>query len=162
MDHETPDACPLPGAPDANSDATMVAILAHARTVAVVGASPNPERTSHQIALWLMQNTPFEVFLVNPVATGDEIEGHGFYSSIEELPVVPDIVDVFRRSEHVPEVADAAIVAGSASLWLQLGVTNEAAAAKAIANGMAVIQDRCIKVEYVRLSEAIEARRQPT
>jgi predicted CoA-binding protein len=161
MDDHTVEACPLPGAPSDTADAAMVAVLAHARTVAVVGASPNPERTSHQIARWLMENTPFQVFLVNPVAGGEEIEGHGFYGSIAELPVVPDIVDVFRRSEFVPEVADAAIAAGSAALWLQLGVTHDAAAVKATSHGMEVIQDRCIKVEYRRLSEAIEARRGP-
>lgn len=161
MDHDNAEACPLPAVPDDATDATMVSVLAHARTVVVVGASPNPSRTSHQIARWLMENTPYEVYLVNPAANGDEIEGHGFYAAIDELPIVPDIVDVFRRSEHVPEVADAAIAAGSASLWMQLGVSHDEAAAKAHAAGMEVIQNRCIKVEYTRLSEAIEAKRQP-
>src|SRR5688572_5326601 len=144
MDSDNTDACPLPAAPDDDLDATMVGLLAFARTVAVVGASPNPTRTSHQIARWLMDKTPLQVFLVNPQATSDEINGHGFYASIDELPVVPDIVDVFRRSEFVPEVADAAIAAGSEGLWLQLGVRHDDAAAKATEAGMDVIQDRCI------------------
>lgn len=103
-----------------------------------------------------MQNTPYEVYLVNPVAEGQEIRGHGFYASLADLPVVPDIVDVFRRSEHVPAVADEATEVQAKALWMQLGVVNDQAASKAKEAGLTVVQNRCIKVEYDRLRGQIE------
>jgi predicted CoA-binding protein len=156
--------CPLPSstlAHDALSedDQEMVELLAHVRTVAVVGASPNPDRTSHQIAQWLMANTPYQIYLVNPAAGDAEIRGHGFYDSLSDLPVAPDLVDVFRRSEHVPPIAQEAIEVGSVGLWLQLGVINNDAADAALDAGMSVVQDNCLKVAYSRLRTAIEAER---
>lgn len=137
-------------------DDALVELLANARTVAVVGASPSDHRTSYSIAVWLMKNTPYEIYLVNPVAEGQEIRGHGFYASISDLPVVPDIVDVFRRDEHVPPVADEAIDVKAKALWMQLGVVHQEAAAKAKDAGLTVVQNRCIKVEYDRLRDQIE------
>lgn len=131
--------------------------LASATTVAVVGASPNEDRTSHQIALWLMENTPLEVFLVNPAAAGAEIRGHAFYESLADLPTPPDIVDVFRRHEYVDPIADEAIAVDARTLWLQLGVVNDAAIAKVREAGLVGVQNRCIKVEYARLQEHIDA-----
>ena len=125
-DFET-EACAMPQTTQAPADVELAAFLAKAESVAVVGASPNEARTSHQIATWLMDHTPYEVYLVNPAATEDEIRGHGFYASLAELPVVPDIVDVFRRSEYTPSVATEAAVVGAGMLWLQLGVINEEA-----------------------------------
>ncbi len=153
------EACPTPGSADSThalDDDALVDMLAGARTVAVVGASPNDHRTSYSIAAWLMTRTPFEVYLVNPMAEGQEIRGHGFYASLAELPVVPDIVDVFRRSEHVPPVADDAIAVGAHALWMQLGVSHPESAALARDAGLDVVQDRCIKVEYERLRDAVE------
>ncbi|MFN3866385.1 MAG: CoA-binding protein [Demequina sp.] len=150
------DFCPAPGSTSTPDDDSLVDLLAGARTVAVVGASPNDHRTSYSIAAWLMTRTPYEVYLVNPMAEGQEIRGHGFYASLDELPVVPDIVNVFRRSEHVPPVADDAIAAGAGALWMQLGVAHADAATRAREAGLEVVQDRCIKVEYERLRVAVE------
>ncbi len=150
------EACPAPLAAQAPEDDLLVDLLAKARSVAVVGASPSDHRTSYSIATWLMTRTPYEVYLVNPVAAGQEIRGHGFYASLADLPVTPDIVNVFRRSEHVPPVADEAIASDASTLWLQLGVVHGEAAAKAHQAGMDVIQNRCIKVEYERLRDRIE------
>jgi len=152
-------ACPLPSGNEAPADQILVELLAAAPSVAVVGASPNPERTSHQIALWLMEHTPYEIYLVNPVAVGEEVRGHGFYSSVADLPVAPTIVNVFRRGEHVGPVAAEAIDKGAVALWMQLGVVNDHAAATASSAGLTVIQNRCIKIEYARLSDQIEAAR---
>lgn len=150
-------ACPLPNADQAPEDSVLADILARTQSVAVVGASPSPLRTSHAISTWLMNNTDYEVFLVNPHGGDADIEGHGFFASLSELPVAPDIVVVFRRSEDVPPVAEAAIEANASVLWMQLGIVNESAAASARAAGMGVVQNRCIKVEYARLRDAIEA-----
>lgn len=164
MSIETPrdlsgDACPARAPGQLPEDDEVVALLAQARSVAVVGASPNDHRTSYAIATWMMNRTPYEVYLVNPRAEGQEIRGHGFYDSIADLPVVPDIVDVFRRSEHVPPVADDAIDAGAGALWLQLGVVDEDSAQRAREAGLTVVQNHCIKVEYERLRTRIEEAR---
>jgi predicted CoA-binding protein len=151
------EACPAPSALHLPGDDALVDLLAAARSVAVVGASPSDHRTSYAIAAWLMSRTPYEVYLVNPQADGQEIRGHGFYDSLDALPVVPDIVDVFRRAEHVPAVADAAIEVGAVALWLQLGVVHEEAATRARDAGLTVIQNHCLKVEYERLRSRIEA-----
>jgi predicted CoA-binding protein len=150
------DACPLPSADQAPEDGVLASILARSRSVAVVGASPNPLRTSHAIATWLMNNTDYELYLVNPRGGDADIEGHGFYATLSELPVAPDIVVVFRRSEDVPPVTEAAIEADASVLWMQLGIVNDTAAASARAAGLGVVQNRCIKVEYARLRERIE------
>jgi predicted CoA-binding protein len=158
-DFET-EACPMPQSAQAPNDTDLAALLASAESIAVVGASPNDARTSHQIATWLMDHTPYEVYLVNPAADPEaEIRGHGFYASLEELPVVPDIVDVFRRPEHTPAIATEAAVVGANTLWLQLGVINEEAMGIARASGLKAVENRCIKVEYARLRDRIEAAR---
>lgn len=156
---ETGDLCPMPARGEAPGDDAMVQLLAGAETVAVVGASPNEHRTSHQIATWLMDHTPYQVYLVNPAAGREEIRGHGFYATLDELPVVPDIVDVFRRSEHTPPVATEAAVVGAGALWLQLGIRNDPAMETARASGLTYVQNRCIKVEYARLRDRIEEAR---
>jgi len=152
-------ACPMPSTAQAPENAVLAELFATAQSVAVVGASPNEARTSHQIATWLMDHTPYEVYLVNPAATEDEIRGHGFYASLDQLPVVPDIVDVFRRAEHTPAIATEAAVAGAGTLWLQLGVVNDEAMSIARASGLTAVENRCIKVEYARLRDRIEAAR---
>ncbi len=159
MTASDPEFCPMPQSSDAPDDGDLARLLARTRRVAVVGASPNPARTSHQIAVWLMENTPYEVFLVNPMADGEEIRGHGFFPDLDSLPVIPDLVDVFRKPEDVPPVAQQAIQAGAATLWLQLGIRNDESAAEATAAGLTVIQNRCIKVEYRRVQDQIEVAR---
>ena len=150
-------ACPLPQGSDAPADDALVEVLARARTVAVVGASPDPSRTSHRIAVWLMEHTDYEVYLVNPVAGDTEIRGHAFYASLQDVPVDVDIVDIFRRSELVPPVVDDAIAVGAPVVWMQLGVRNAESAERAAAAGATVVQNRCLKVEYARLADKITA-----
>lgn len=152
-------ACPMPATAQAPQDDVLAEVLAVARSIAVVGASPNETRTSHQIATWLMDHTPYEVYLVNPAALDGEIRGHGFYGSLGELPVVPDIVDVFRRSEFTPAIATEAAVVGAGTLWLQLGVVNDEAMNIARSSQLTAVENRCIKVEYARLHDRIEAVR---
>lgn len=149
----------MPQTGQAPHDVALARTLADATTIAVVGASPNEARTSHQIATWLMDHTPYEVYLVNPQATDGEIRGHGFYASLAELPVVPDIVDVFRRAEFTPEIAEDAVVAGASTLWLQLGVVNDEAMTIARTAGLTAVENRCIKVEYARLHDRIQSAR---
>jgi predicted CoA-binding protein len=125
------------------------ALLEGARTVAVVGLSDKPYRTSHSIARAL-QDFGFKVFPVNPNLSGPVL-GEEPYSSVEEIEDTIDIVDVFRRSEKVMPTAKDAVAAGARALWMQSGVINEGAAAYARENGLTVVMDRCIMVEYASL-----------
>ena len=125
------------------------ALLESSRTVAVVGLSDRPYRTSHSIARAL-QDFGFEIFPVNPNLRGPVL-GEEPYASVQEIGAPVDIVDVFRRSENVSPVARDAVVAGARVLWMQSGVTNEEAAAYARDNGLTVVMDRCIMVDYVSL-----------
>jgi len=148
-----------PRADQAPPDAVLAALLARTRTVAVVGLSPRPGRTSHQIGAWLQGHTPFDLFWVNPLAAGQEVLGQPVYASLADLPLVPDLIDVFRRSKHVPPVVDDAIAVGAKAVFMQLGIAHAEAAARAREAGLDVIQNRCLKVEYSRLRDAIEAAR---
>ena len=153
------DACPAPVTADAPDDEHLARILAATRRVAIVGASPNPSRTSYQVAIWLMEHTPYELYMVNPAAGEEEIRGHGFYASLGELPVKVDMVDVFRRAEFTPDIARAAVEADAASLWLQLGIHSADAMGIATAAGLDTVQNRCIKIEYRRLEHRIRELR---
>jgi predicted CoA-binding protein len=125
------------------------AILDRTRTVAVVGASSNPARPSYFVATYLLSSsTDFDVYFVNPRET--EILGRPVYPSLAELPVVPDLVDVFRRSDDLPAVARDAIDAGSKVFWAQLGLHNEEAAELASDAGLDVVMNRCLKIEHAR------------
>ena len=126
-------------------------ILSGARTVAVVGLSDRSNRTSHAIARAL-QGFGFRVFPVNPNLDGPVL-GEEPYSLVQEIPQGVDLVDVFRRGELVMPVAEDAVEAGAKVLWMQSGVVNEQAAAYARDNGLAVIMDRCIMVDYAYLVE---------
>ncbi len=150
------------GSGHAPDDDDLAELLAQTVSVAVVGMSPNPMRTSYSVAAWLLDNTHFKLYFVNPVAAGQQALGHPFYASLAELPVVPDMVDIFRRPEHVPPVVDDAITVGATSVWMQLGITHEGAAAAAVNAGLTVIQNRCIKLEYRRLATKIEFDRATT
>ncbi len=119
-------------------------ILERSTTVAVVGLSDNPERVSYMVSE-AMQAKGYTIIPVNPNA--DTILGQKSYASLKDIPVPVDIVNVFRRSEHTPPVAEEAVAIGAKTFWLQLGITNEEAAAIAAAGGLEVIMDRCIKVE---------------
>lgn len=124
-------------------------LLAHSRTVAVVGLSDRPYRTSHSIARAL-QDFGFRIFPVNPNLRGPVL-GEEPYASLGEVPEAVDIVDVFRRSEKVMPVAKDAATAGTKVLWMQSGVVNEKAAAFAREHGLTVVMDRCIMVDYASL-----------
>jgi predicted CoA-binding protein len=124
-------------------------ILRETRTVAVVGASPNPARASNFVATYLLASTDYEVWFVNPNAT--EILGRPVYPTLADLPAVPDMVDTFRRPEDLGGVLDEVLALdGVKTWWLQFGLWDEALAAKAEAAGLAVVMDRCLKVEHAR------------
>ncbi|HVZ32361.1 MAG TPA: CoA-binding protein [Polyangiaceae bacterium] len=122
--------------------------MSDARTIAVVGASSNPERPSSGIFRKLLA-VGYRVVPVNP---GESVvQGQRAYASLAEVPGPIDIVDVFRRSEYTPEIADAAVAAGAKVLWLQAGIVNEEAAARAKKAGLTVVMDECIGVAHARL-----------
>jgi uncharacterized protein len=131
-----------PGAPD------RLRILRSTKSIAIVGASPNPARASYFVATYLLSSSPYDVYFVNPRAT--EILGHPVYPSLSELPVVPDLVDVFRRHEDLPAVLAETLAVGARTLWLQLGSWHEDVARNAEAAGLNVVMDRCIKIEHAR------------
>jgi predicted CoA-binding protein len=123
-------------------------ILRRTRTVAMVGASPNPSRASNFVATYLLASTDYDVYFVNPNAA--EILGRPVYGSLSELPVVPDLVDVFRRPADLPHVLDETLAAGASTLWLQFGLYDEDIAGKAEAAGLTSVMDRCLKIEHAR------------
>lgn len=127
------------------------AILDRTRTIAIVGASSNPSRASNFVLTYLSSSTcDYELYPVNPRET--EILGHRCYPSLAELPVVPDMVDVFRKADDCPEIAREAVAIGASTLWLQLGVVSEEAAAIAHGAGLDVVMDRCTKIEHARFA----------
>ena len=138
--------------PDLNTDdKAMHTLLTQARTIAVVGHSDRPDRTSYQIAMYL-RRVGYRVYAVNPQIS--EVNGEVAYASLADLPESVDIVNVFRRSEHLDGVVEEAIASGARGLWTQLNVVDEAAIAKALQAGLHIAHDRCIKVEHIRLNIA--------
>lgn len=131
-----------------DSDKTMRAALEQARVIAVVGHSDKPHRASYRIAQYLRQ-AGYTVYPVNP--TVNEIDGQRSYASLDSIPEPIDIVNVFRRSEHLAEVVDDAIRVGAKVVWAQLGVVDEQAQQKAIDAGLDVAMNRCIKIEHASL-----------
>jgi predicted CoA-binding protein len=124
-------------------------ILRETRTVAIVGVSPDPMRASHDVWRYLKSASDYELYLVNP--TVSEIKGEPVYPSLLDLPVVPDLVDVFRRHEHLPSVLEDTIKVGAKVLWLQLGLWDAQVARDGEAAGLKVVMDRCLKVDYANL-----------
>lgn len=135
------------------TDAELAALLSATRTVALVGASDRPERASYGV-MAAMQAHGYRVLPVNPAITGETVHGEYVWRELAQIEVPIDLVDVFCRSEHAGEVVDAAIAAGAKAVWLQLGVRDDAAAARAEAAGLKVVQDRCVKIELARLGIA--------
>ena len=137
------------------TDAQVKQILTDSRSVAVIGVSAKPDRASHQVTAYLLEQTHFDVYLINPAFEG-EILGQPVYKSLADLPVMPDIVDVFRKAEDMPGVFAKEFPAiendcQGRTWWMQLGIRNDDVAHDAAAAGMKVVMDRCIKVDYMRL-----------
>ena len=124
-------------------------ILRETRTVAIVGVSHDPLRPSYGVWQYLKSATDYELYLVNP--TINEIDGTPVYPSLADLPVVPDLVDVFRRHEHLPGLLEDTIKVGAKVLWLQVGLWHEQVARDGEAAGLHVVMDRCLKVDHARL-----------
>lgn len=130
------------------SPTDIKALLTSASTIAVVGASSNPERSSYGVMGRLLQ-AGYHVIPVNP--NEREVLGQRAYASLLDVPVPIDIVDVFRRPEYTPAVADDAVKVHAKALWLQQGIVNDDAAARATAGGLIVVMDACIAVELAVL-----------
>lgn len=123
-------------------------IVRETRSVAVVGASANESRASYFVSTYLLASTDYDVYFVNPTAT--EILGKPVYPSLSELPVVPDLVDVFRRRSELDEVLTETIEVGARTFWLQLGLTDDGVEQRALDAGLQVVADRCLKIEHAR------------
>ncbi len=131
-------------------DGMLLDLLTRTRTIAVVGASANPDRASHEVTEYLI-GRGYDVYPVNPALNGALLLGRPSYDSLSAVPVPIDLVDIFRRSEDVGPIVDEAIVLGAKAIWMQLGVRDDAAATRAEAAGLTVIMDRCPKIERGRL-----------
>jgi len=136
------------GAAGPPSDQAIAELLRSAHTIAVVGLSPKPFRASYGVSEFL-QSSGYRVIPVNPSVR--EVLGEKSYARLEDIPEKVDIVDVFRRSEAVPEIVDAAIRIGARAVWMQEGVADENAAARARAAGLLVVMDTCILKAHNRL-----------
>ena len=129
-----------------------VALLGRVRSIAIVGASPKPARPAHQVQAFL-QERGYEVFPVNPGQAGGEILGRSVFARLADLPRPVDMIDVFRNPAQVPKLVDEilALPWKPKVIWLQLGIVHEEAAERARAAGMAVVMNRCPKIELSRI-----------
>src|SRR5258705_3170635 len=132
------------------SDAQLRAILERVRTIAMVGASSNWNRPSYFVMKYL-QGKGYRVIPVNPAIAGQTLLGEKVCAGLRDIPEPVDMVDIFRASDQVPPIVDEAIAIGAKAVWMQLGIRNDAAAAKAEAAGIEVIMNRCPKIEFGRL-----------
>jgi predicted CoA-binding protein len=133
--------------PDAKA---RLKLLREAKSIAIVGASPNPARSSYFVGTYLQQSSNYRVYFVNPNA--DTILGEKAYPDLASLPEVPDIVDVFRRGTDIPSVIDDVLAIGAPTIWVQLGIWNQDAAEYGESKGLNVVMDRCIKIEHARFN----------
>ena len=132
-------------------DEDIAELLTNARTIAMVGASDRPSRPSYGVMQFL-QDWGYRVLPVNPQITGEHVHGEFVWRELAQIGVPIDIVDIFRRPEAAGEAVDQAIFVGAKAVWMQIGVINEEAAARAEAGGLKVVKDRCPKIENPRLS----------
>ena len=121
--------------------------LTKSKNIAVVGLSPDPARDSNHVAEYL-QTQGYKIFPVNPMV--EEVLGEKSYPDLKSIPEPIDLVDIFRRSEHVPPIVDEAIEVGAKFIWMQDTVVHEEAAQKALDAGMLVVMDNCIAREHAR------------
>jgi uncharacterized protein len=138
------------------SDDELKQLMASASTIAVVGASSNPERASNGI-MQKLQRVGYRVIPVNPRET--EVLGERSYPSLSDIPEPVDIVNVFRRPEYTPPIADEAVKIGAKALWLQSGISNDEAAARASAGGLMVVMDTCLGTMHAVLQVPHKPRR---
>ena len=134
-------------------DDDIRALLEQTRVVALVGASDRPDRPSYNV-MKVMQDHGYRVIPVNPQITGEHVHGEFVFRELAQLGDAIDLVDIFRRSEAAGEAVDQAIAIGTKAVWMQLGIVNEAAAARAEAAGLKVVMDRCPAIELRRLNIA--------
>lgn len=125
-------------------------LLAEARTIAVVGVSDSPDKPSWGV-MAALQEHGYRTFPVNPRITGEHVHGEFVWRELSQIGEQIDIVDIFRRSEDVGPIVDQAIAVGAKAVWMQLGIRNDEAAARAEAAGLKVVMDRCPKIELRRL-----------
>jgi predicted CoA-binding protein len=135
------------------SDQDIADLLANTRTIAIVGASDRPDRPSYGVMKFL-QTRGYRVLPVNPQITGEHVHGEYVWRELAQIEEPIDMVDIFRRPMAAGEAVDEAIAVGAKSVWLQIGVINEEAAARAEAAGLKVVMDRCPKIEIPRLGIA--------
>jgi predicted CoA-binding protein len=135
------------------ADADIKSLLEDARTIAMVGASDRPDRPSYGVMAKL-QAHGYRVIPVNPQITGEHIHGEFVFRDLSQLGDPIDIVDIFRNSDAAAEAVDQAIAVGAKAVWMQLGVVNQVAAARAEAAGLKVVMDRCPAIEIPRLGVA--------
>jgi len=131
-------------------DEDISELLRTARTIALVGASDNPDRASFGVMKFL-QDQGYRVIPINPQITGEHVHGEFVWRELAQIGEPIDIVDIFRNSENAGAAVDDAIAVGARAVWMQLGVINEAAARKAETAGLKVVMDRCPKIEFARL-----------
>lgn len=136
---------------DTNTDADLIRILDQTKVIALVGASINPTRASYFVGRYMTQKG-YTVIPINPGHVGKELFGQTIVASLADAPQA-DMVDIFRRADAVPDIVDEALQAlpKLRTIWMQLGIEHPAAATKAQAKGVDVVQDRCPKIEYQRL-----------
>ena len=131
------------------ADHDIAELLTNARTIALVGASDRPDRASYGVMRFL-QEQGYRVLPVNPRITGEHVHGEYIWRELAQIGEPIDIVDIFRKSEDVGPIVDDAIAAGAKAVWMQLGIANPEAAAKAEAAGLMVVEDKCLKIELAR------------
>ena len=134
-------------------DEDLYALLADTRTIAMIGASDRLDRPSYGVMAYL-QSRGYRVLPVNPQITGEHVHGEYVWRELSQIGEPIDMVDIFRRPQAAGEAVDEAIAAGARSVWLQIGVINEAAATRAEAAGLKVVMDRCPAIEIPRLGVA--------
>jgi predicted CoA-binding protein len=121
-------------------------LLRNSKTVAIVGISDKPDRPSYGVARYLIENSHFDLYFVNPLL--EEILGKKVYKTLKDIPVAIDIVDVFRKPAECPEVLAESIEIGAKAIWLQLGIDVPEVEEKGTDAGLQVVMDRCIKIDY--------------